>query len=317
MASQRLLIGFGPETFGLEFPHYQSIELSRAYPDFYHESPHSILLDALVSEGIPGLGVLAGCAVLACFASRRAITRGERGAPYLAAALVAGLTSGLFTCFTLSGSLYFNATVAMLVGLAVPSLESPTPSRAPLYLRIPSLALSLIAAAVFAYLAIRLTVSDVALARAKRSLDAGRIEASETAYARSERWHLAGSSDDLYFSRALAAASGTTFQQAFLIARRAAETSEERQNAWYSLAEFFAAQNDSAGMEACLRRSIDASPTWFKPHWALAQMLLLSGRRREALTEAMRAEDLDGGKDPEIAKFLQRVHHLSAASSAE
>ena len=54
MARERSLLGFGPDTFGVEFPRYQSVELSRAYPDFYHESPHNIFLDALVSQGVPG-----------------------------------------------------------------------------------------------------------------------------------------------------------------------------------------------------------------------------------------------------------------------
>jgi len=106
-------------------------------------------------------------------------------------------------------------------------------------------------------------------------------------------------------------------QQAFRLARRAPEASEERQNAWYNLAAFYATQNDAAGVEACLRRSVEASPNWFKSHWALAQMLLLSGRRTEALVEAARAADLDGGKDPEIAKFLQTVHHPPASPDAE
>ena len=62
----------------------------------------------------------------------------------------------------------------------------------------------------FLYFTIRLTASDLALKRAKRDLDAGRIEESVAAYATSQRWHLAGSSDDLYFSRALAAAFAST-----------------------------------------------------------------------------------------------------------
>jgi tetratricopeptide (TPR) repeat protein len=329
MASQRLLIGFGPETFGLEFPRYQSVELSRAYPDFYHESPHNIFVDALVSEGIPGLAILTGFAALAWFAARRAVNRGQRAAPYLASALVAGLTAGLFVCFTLPGALYFYATIAMLVGLAMPASSMTVtligPPRA-LRLRIPALALPLLAVAIFLYFTIRLTISDLALERAKRDLDAGRIEDAVTAYAWSERWHLAGSSDDLYFSRALAAASRSASnptrvmiasQQAFTAARRAAETSEEQQNAWYNLAGFYAAQNDAAGVEACLRRSVNASPNWFKSHWALAQVLLLAGRRTEAMTEAARAADLDAGKDPEIAKLLQSLHHHPASSGAE
>jgi len=326
MASQRLLLGFGPETFELDFPRYQSLELSRAYPDFYHESPHNIFLDALVSQGIPGVGILAGFAGLAWFAVRRAISHGQRTAPYLASALAAGVTAGLFVCFTLPGYLFFYASVAMLTGLAIPDTKMAIKSRPSLRVRVPALALSLAAVSMFLYFMVRLTASDLTLERARRNLDAGLIEDSVLAYAWSQRWHLDGSSDDLYFSRALAAASRTASnpaavwiasQQAFTIARRAAETSEERQNAWYSLAEFYAAQNDGKSVEACLRRSVQASPTWFKPHWALAQVLLFAGRRTEALTEAARAADLDGGKDPEIANLLQKLHHQVPPLKAE
>jgi tetratricopeptide (TPR) repeat protein len=322
MAGQRLLVGFGPETFPLEFPRYQSVELSRAYPDFYHESPHNIFLDALVSQGIPGLGILAGFAALAWFAARRAITQGQRVAPYLAAALVAGLTAGLFVCFTLPGALYCYATVAMLTGLAIPHCAGSNVPRPALCLRVPALALGLL----FLCFAIQASVADLALHRAKRDLDAGSLEDSVTAYTWSQRWHPKGSSDDLYFSRALLAASRSAsnparrlmaLQQALIAARRAAETSEERQNAWFNLAGFYATQNDAASVEACLRRSVEASPNWFKSHWALAQVLRFAGRRMEARAEAVRAADLDGGKNPEIAKLLQSLHHHQASPKAE
>ena len=178
----------------------------------------------------------------------------------MASALIAGLTAGLFVCLTLPGALYFYATVAMLTSLAMaqtPNLTSPRPA---LVLRVPAVALPLTAVAMFLYFTIRLTTADLALDRAKRDLDAGRIEDSLTAYTWSQRWHLAGSSDDLYFSRALLGASRTASnparvliasQQAFIVARRAAATSEERQNAWYNLAEFYAVQHDAAGEEAC------------------------------------------------------------------
>ena len=326
MAETRWFAGFGPETFGLEFPRYQSVDLSRAYPDFYHESPHNIFLDALVAQGIPGLAILAGFAALAWFAARRAHNQGQRAAAYLASALLAGVISGLFVCFTLPGALYFYATAAMLTGLAIQPAVKPIPSSPALALRIPAMALSLTAAALFLYLTIRWTASDISIERAKRDLDAGHIEDSIAAYAASQRWHPAGSSDDLYFSRALAAASRTASnpaltrmasEQAFFTAQRAAHTSEERQNAWYSLAGFYASQNDAPNVEACLRSSVAASPNWFKSHWALAQVLLLSRHRAEALAEAARAADLDGGKDPEIAKFLQSVHDYSSTRNPE
>jgi O-antigen ligase len=318
MASQRPLAGFGPDTFALEFPHYQSAELSQAYPDFYHESPHNIFLDALVSDGILGLAILAGFAALAWFAARRAAAQGNRAAPYLVSALVAGLIAGLFVCFTLTGALYFYATIAMLTGLAMwdgaPTAQ-PRHPRASVLMAVRVAALAAIA--MFLYFTVRLTTSDLALKQAQRDLDAGRIEKSVAAYATSQRWHPGGSSDDLYFSRALAGASGNASNQAFLLARSAAETSEERQNAWYNLAGFYAARNDAAGVESCLRRSVDASPNWFKSHLALAQLLLLSGRRAEAVAEADRAANLDGAKDPEIAKFLQSVHDYPVSRGSQ
>jgi putative inorganic carbon (hco3(-)) transporter len=54
MSFARPWIGFGPDLFGAEFPKYQSTELARAYPDFYHESPHNSILDALTGSGIFG-----------------------------------------------------------------------------------------------------------------------------------------------------------------------------------------------------------------------------------------------------------------------
>jgi len=317
MARQHLLLGFGPETFGLEFPHYQSVELARAFPDFYHESPHNIVLDASVSQGIPGLAILVGFIAMACLAARRAIDREARAAPYLAAALVAALTAGLFVSFTLTSALFFYCTIAMLAGLAVPRTSGPTVAQPLVWLHVPAFAVSLTAVAMFSYFAIRLTTADFALEQAKRALDAGRVEDALASYALSQRWHPPGSSDDLYFSRALVAATHRASAPAFRFAQRASITSEERQNAWYNLAEFYATRNDVSGVEACLRRSIQASPNWFKPHWALSQALLLSGRRDEALAEAMRAAELDGGKAPEIAKFLQTVHHPAALTNAE
>jgi O-antigen ligase len=318
MGEQRLLVGFGPDTFSLEFPRYQSMELSRAYPDFYHESPHNIFLDALVSDGIPGLTILAGFAVLAWLAARRAvIEKQQRAAPYLAAALVSGVTSGLFVCFTMVGDLYFYATVALLVGFAIPKTKSMNAPREASGWRVPTLAVSLMVVAMLLYFAIQVTVADTALARAKRDLNAGRTDDSLMSYRSSQGWHTAGSSDDLYFSRALVLASRTASQQAFGIAQRAVETSEERQNAWYNLAVFYGTRNDSPNAEMCLRRAIEASPNWFKPHWALAQVLLFSGHRTEALAEAALATDLDGGKDTEVAKFLQSLHHSAGLPKAE
>ena len=64
MGLARPLAGHGPETFTAAFPHYESAALARAYPDFAHESPHNIFLDALVGQGIAGLLLLAAWCAL-------------------------------------------------------------------------------------------------------------------------------------------------------------------------------------------------------------------------------------------------------------
>ena len=124
-----------------------------------------------MSQGIAGLGILVGFAALAWFAARRAVSHSQRSAPHLASALVAGLTAGLFVCFTLPGALYFYATVAMLVGLAIPRAADVAESRPALQFRVTALAPTLTAVAMFLCFVVRLTAADVALERAKRDLE--------------------------------------------------------------------------------------------------------------------------------------------------
>jgi len=91
------------------------------------------------------------------------------------------------------------------------------------------------------------------------------------------------------------------------VGERATRTAEDPFNAWYSLSSIRAMQNNAVGTEECLRAAIAAHPTWFKPHWTLAQVLGLESRRDEALKEAERAADLDGGKHLEVARTLQEL----------
>ena len=67
---------------------------------------------------------------------------------------------------------------------------------------------------------------------------------------------------------------------------RATQTAEDPFNAWYNLSVLYATRNDSAGAERSLRSAIAANPTWFKPHWMLAQVLSTRGNREEARAEA-------------------------------
>ncbi len=114
MAAARPWTGFGPETFSAEFPRYQSVELARLFPEFYHESPHNTGLDALTSEGIPGLLIALGWVVLGACAGWR--SRSALRAP-LTCALVASCVASMFGAATAGPIFATLLVIAMLVGL--------------------------------------------------------------------------------------------------------------------------------------------------------------------------------------------------------
>jgi len=303
MAAARPLLGYGPETFALEFPRFQSVELARAYPDFYHESPHNMFLDALTAQGAPGLLTLALFPVLGIAAALRA------RANWLAGGLLAVLVAQQFACFVLPNALLFGIFVAILTALA------PVSDAKPARFGVPR-AVFWAAAIPMLWLAARLFASDVFLERFKASCDGRDVAAASRNYARSRAWAPGGSSSDLYYSRrmfALAADASNTLdklaalQQAITGAMWATRTSEDRQNAWYNAAVLSGRGNDAAAAERSLRSAIAAAPNWFKPHWTLARILQAEGRQKEALAEAARAVDLDGGKNPEVAKTLADI----------
>lgn len=295
MGLARPLAGYGPETFTATFPHHESIALARAYPDFAHESPHNIFLDALVGQGVAGLLLLAAWCTLGLSAAWK--IRGPR--PELAACLIAALAAGIvsqqFTVFTIPTAVIFFTTIALAAGVAEVSAE---PVR-----RLP-LALPLL------YFAARIAFADRQLALAQRDLAGGNLTLAAAHYRSS------GQTSDLWYSRALLGTIGTAsapafrlqaFQLATAAGERAVRTAEDPFNAWYNLAEIYAGRNDASGAERCLRAAIAAHPTWFKPHWMLAQVLRVEGRGQEALREATLASELDGGKHPEVARTLQQI----------
>jgi O-antigen ligase len=310
MALHRPLAGFGPETFATEFPRFESIGLARTYPDFYHESPHNMFLDALTTRGTPGLLLLLAFCGLALIVSRD--RQGAVGSE-LTAALVASLVLHQFVVFVVPTALYFYLLVALV--LAKPTLTVPE-RRSARWLFPIGIAASLL----FAAFAIRLVVADHALAVANQRIESGDASGAAQEYLTVLRWKPSGSGDDLNYSRAMAqlavrapslAPRVQASEQAMEAAIRATRTAEERQNAWYNLATLLALQNDAAGVERSLRNAIAWSPTWFKPHWALAQLLEATHHRDAALTEAQSALDLDGGRDPEVYETWQKLQQPS------
>jgi O-antigen ligase len=321
MAANRPLQGFGPETFVTEFPRFESVELARAYPDFYHESPHNILLDPLTSRGLIGLLPLLALCGLGVWAAFHLLRRRDPlGAP-LAAALAASLVCQQFGVFIVPTALYFYLLLTILVATAIPPAP-PKPSRARWY---PPLTLSAAFAAAFAaaiflgVFAIRLLVADAALALADRRIEAGDAASAAEAYRTVLKWQPAGAGSDLRYSRAmqqlavrapLFASSLMARQEAFKAGIAAASTSEDRENAWYNLATLFAMNNDAASVEHSLRNAIAWAPNWFKPHWTLARLLDLANHHNLALAEAAEAAKLNAGHDPEVTETWEHLRKM-------
>jgi O-antigen ligase len=320
MARRRWLTGYGRETFAVEFPRYQSIELGSAYPDFYHESPHNIFLDALVSQGVVGLMPLVALVGLGVM-----VARGPIGGAFIAI-----LVSQQFTAFTVPTELYFYFCLAMLIrdarrllpdgrgsprapteprpsGSRVASFAPPDPRdtpRAPTEprpsgTRVASFALAIPMVGFCLYLG----TGDALLATARRALDRGDAAAAARAIDRARKWN---ASADIYFSRRFLVQPGGE-QYALDAAQHAPATAEDRQNALVNLAAFYAAQNDPGGVELSLSQAIAAAPNWFKPHWLLAQVLELEGRKAEAEVQASAAVARDGGKHTEVTQVLERL----------
>src|SRR5471030_286315 len=321
MGMHRLPAGYGPEVFTAVFPRFESRELARAYPEFAHESPHNMFLDALVSQGIPGLLLLCGWCSAGLIAAWRSKNAG------CAAALAAGIVSQQFTVFIIPTALMFYIAIALATALAARTLPDGGSDRSRAH-RAPRKQAIFAAPACLAliYLALRFLMADHALALARRGLDSGDAAKATAEYAVYERWRLPGTAADLWYSRAsmnLAqkAANPLVRLQALVQAGaagvRATQTSEDPVNAWYSLAIFYAARNDAGNTEKCLRAAIAAHPNWFKPHWTLAQVLRLESRWPEAEGEAAAAVDLNGGKNAEVARTLEEIRTQRASVAAK
>ena len=298
MSAHHLALGYGPESFLTDFPRYQSADLERAFPEFQHESPHNIFLDALLSSGIIGMVILGGLCVWGFAAAR------DR--PLLGAALAAGITAQLFTSFVLPTVFFFFLILALLA--------QPDERR-----RVRSLRLAAVACALaLTFFAVRFTVADQALASASAALDRGDLASADRAHRRYEEWTLPGAGSDLYYSRRLAefANKSTDFrkkalalQEGFTAAAGAARNSEQPANAWYNMAAFLALTNSATDVEHSLRNAIAVAPNWYKPHWVLAQLL----EREQRLDEACREAETAAKLNPNEPRLNAAVEKLRAA----
>jgi tetratricopeptide (TPR) repeat protein len=143
-----------------------------------------------------------------------------------------------------------------------------------------------------------LGVCDYQLGLVRQAFARDDFRGAVSAYQKARRWHPRGSSADLYFSRELANLFRRTrdarlklqiWTPAFQAAVDAAGSSESPPGAFYNLAMFFATQNDAPDVERSLRTAIQWAPRWYKPHWALAQLLQQEGYLPQAREEEQAA----------------------------
>lgn len=323
MSVEHWVVGAGPEMFSAGFPRFQSIELARAYPNRYNESPHNILLDALTAQGIAGLLVLLGLVTASLralwyVAPERRILAGFGGA-----AFIASLASNQFLAFTAPTALYFYFTAATCVVLGLGAAPTQERSR---WVRwtVPVVAIALgLALAVFS---VKLATTDRAMMQVRKRAMEGDIQGAISLYEEVRAVKPEGMDTDLWFSRLMAGAAQLTkdpaanlaaWLSAFEAAQRATTASETPQNTYYNLAAFYSMRNDFARTEAALGNAMEAAPMWYKPHWMLAQVLREAGKLEEARSEAQKAVDLNGGENPEVEATRNELKSETGRKTSE
>jgi O-antigen ligase len=310
MAAAHPLTGFGPETFAAEFPRFQSEDLSRLVPDFYHESPHNAGLDAATSEGLPGLIIVLGWLALGIAAIRTRDGKAPMEAA-LAGAFVASFVASLFNSITIATALATLGVLAMLTARRAEPQAAPVNWPRPF-----AIAAAVPIAATLAVFGAVLLHSDSSLECFSRIVHTRNPGAVVTAYKGIRMIPDGGAFDDLFCSRRLAAVCGLgtsaisrlqCSQAATQAAARATITADNPPNAWYNLAMFAAAHNDARGAEKALRTAASLAPNWFRPHWALANYLTLTGRANEARAEMRRALYLNAADSRHLNEALQPI----------
>jgi tetratricopeptide (TPR) repeat protein len=273
------VFGTGPETFSVAFPQAQSPDLSRAFPEFYHESAHNIFLDAGESEGLPGLLFLLAAVVYAF--------RMHRRGP-LIAGFIAVLVCHQFSVFTIPTALTFWLLITML---NAPERQHAAPPRFRLAL-LPVCLILLVPA-------IRTGIGDRHLARMRDALDHGQQADARREYQAASRW---GMHADLWYSRKLLSSTGmaptlvsnlATTQEALAAGLSATRTVDDPANAWMNLGLLYATLGNVQQTEHAIHQAILSSPNWYKPHLALAQLLAVTNKKPEAAREFVRARELN------------------------
>jgi O-antigen ligase len=303
MIGQHPVAGSGPETFGMEFRRIESVELSRAYPDFYHETPHNALLDVASAQGLPGLAILLGLFGLGCWpdtnknaAGMRAEAHSHKGDALracLRAAMFGLFVGSIFVSLSLTSALYLWCLTALSAVSALPVPIPPATS----VLRIPATLLG----GAFLALALILAIPDTALIRVRDAVAAKDPGAAHAALAEVSSWSFGLPGYELWSSREMASLGRALGQnpegarawtRAVEQSAQAEAGSEDRFNALYQSSVLAVSFADLQKAEVKAREAIVVAPNWYKPHLLLAQILQAENRNDEAGREARISADL-------------------------
>lgn len=298
LIGRHALIGIGPETFAVEFRKVQSAELSRAYPDYYNETPHNAFIDAASAQGIPGLLILAGVFALGGFVGRSGFLGRDPVAAGLEAALLAILVSSMFASLTLVASLYLWSIAGLAVAL-VPAESRRESSIRPTewLLRVPAVVI----ACVFFFFAVSLAAQDAAWAELRSAVERKDFSDAHEAYSRATLFSAGIPGYELWASREMASLGrslgdtrdGAACWKEAAEASAVAETrSEERFMAAYQSSVLAIAAGNLQQAELKAREAIQLAPNWYKGHLLLSQILRIAGRNQDAAGEAQVSETL-------------------------
>jgi O-antigen ligase len=288
------LLGTGPETFATEFRLIESPALSRAYPDFYHETPHNAFLDAASAQGVTGALILGGVFWLGL---RR--LRGPGLPRGLQAAVLGILIASLFASLTLVMSMYLWTLAGLGAAISGDAPDMPAESRSGYagFWRIPAIA----AGAIFLAAAISLGVEDRAYAQLQDGVDGRNFAQASNAYAVATDFSVGTPGYELWSSREFAtlgrslgnSPEGTdAWRKAREAAALAEKKSEEHFSAAYQSSVLAVAAGDLTRAESKAREAIAMAPNWYKPHLLLGQILQAMGRNAEAAKEMEISRDL-------------------------
>jgi len=309
------MTGIGPEEFAGEFRKVQSLELSRAYPETYHEDPHNMLVGCAVSQGLAGLGLMAAWIVLGLGWGYQGIRTGAAESGMLLSSLVAMVVSFQFSPMTVTNWLYLYATIALLAAIVA---RGAAAGGKPLRMaRILGWGWALVAIVVAgAYL-----TQDFLVAATGRRLAQGDLEGARADLELARRFPF--SADYYWCSQQMAAAarawSSPWREGALALAKQASAGAEvgdeQRFKALYQSAVLAVVTRDFASAEVKLRAEIEAGPWWYRAHMMLAQVLWITGRGAEAEREGGLALKCAGSAEDRVRRVLEESRSAAKAKA--